>query len=82
MIETPPVLSTPCPFCASVDLFMTMNEESDSTTLFFLRCNSCQAEGPRGDSLHSAAVLWDRSGLTRRRPHTQSEWHPLYPAGE
>lgn len=78
MIELPPV-STACPFCASVELYMksvsSINEKTADLT-FYIHCNSCQAHGPVGESIPSAALQWDRAG---RRRIPRDGPHPLYP---
>lgn len=55
----------PCPFCGSKE---ELTEQSVEGHLYYIRCNSCDTEGPTRDGLKEARRIWNtRPGELPRR---------------
>lgn len=57
----------PCPFCRAVDEALVTTSETDVAgppTFYWVRCNSCESEGPGGDDQAEAHHRWNTRALS------------------
>ena len=65
----------PCPFCDSEDV------EMNQTSVFWVSCCSCDAEGPSKPTQAEAISAWNRTPAPKAEPHIDCHkcGRPIHP---
>ena len=66
----------PCPFCGSRDTAIYRNEKLHQEWGYWVRCRTCNAQGPASNSIAEAEERWGQ------RPTEATESLGAYPDGD